>query len=59
VRVSMTRQDTAETLMRKRFCSDCSSKWFTVEVLVPRWGLAHGQNHTVRRLKGFQKITFS
>jgi transcriptional regulator NrdR family protein len=59
VRVSTTRQDTCESLIRERFCSDCAHRWCSVEIEIPRESFSYTYDGLVRRLQGFRKITFS
>lgn len=60
LRVERTFADTAESIVRQRFCTECNYKVFTVEVELPPGAVQHQRGaEKMKRLPGALKVTIS
>jgi transcriptional regulator NrdR family protein len=65
IRVLWSRGDTKESNMRERVCNECTYRWCTLEVIIPRNSFyrtritSGASNWRPVRHQGFTKVTFS
>jgi len=58
--VERTSADTAESIVRQRYCPECGYKVFTVEVELPSGTVRHQRGgEKMKRLPGGQRVSFS
>lgn len=60
LRVERTCTDTAESILRQRFCPECGYKVFTVEIELPIGKVQHQRGaEKMKRLPGALRVIFS